>query len=138
MNNTGGKIQKFSFKKEERLSSRKIIDDLFTEGESFFTNQVKVIYLFKPVPSKFPVQAAFSVGKKSFKKAVQRNLIKRRMREAYRNKKHILYHQLGEKQMAIFFIYGGKAIPEYSQIDEAMSKGIQRLIKVISSKKKEG
>lgn len=58
------------------------------------------------------------------------------MREAYRLKKHILYEHLGEKQMALFFIFGGKVIPEYQQIEEAMNKGIQRLIKVISSKNK--
>lgn len=135
MNNTDEKIQRFSFKKEERLCSRKIIDSLFTEGKSFFTNQVKIIYLMMPVPSKFPVQAAFSVGKKNFKKAVERNLIKRRMREAYRRNKHLLYEHLGERQMAVFFLYGGKTIPEYQQIEDAIRNGIQKLIKTSSTEK---
>ncbi len=126
---------KLTFKKEERLCSKKVIDKLFSEGESFLSFPVKIIFLETIIPSKFPVQAGFSVGKKNFKSAVQRNLIKRKMREAYRLNKNEFYKKAGEKQLAVFFIFIGKTIPEYQNIETAFKKGLNKLIKEISKNK---
>jgi ribonuclease P protein component len=126
----------FSFKKEERLSSKKVIDRLFSEGDSFLTFPIKVVFLEIPNYSKSPLQAAFSVGKRNFKLAVHRNQIKRKIREAYRLNKHILYKELGEKQLAIFFIFIGKTIPDFKLIEKAMKKAMEKLIKEIKSNKK--
>jgi ribonuclease P protein component len=126
--NTGGGSVKFSFKKDERLCSKKIIDRLFLEGKSFFVYPVKIVYLETKIPTNSPAQAAFSVAKRNFKRAVQRNLIKRRMREVYRLNKMRLYDKIGEKQVAVFFIYTGKTILEYNQIESAIIKGIKMLI----------
>ena len=117
----------FSFHKNERLCSKKVIDKLFAEGKSVFVYPLKIIYLETQLPFKNKVQAGFTVGKRNFKKAVQRNLIKRRMREAYRLNKQKLYDNTGEKQLALFIIYTGKTISEYKQIETAIIKGIKKL-----------
>ena len=121
----------FSFKKEERLCSKKIIDKLFSEGESFLVFPLKFVFLKTSLPSKFPVQTGFSVGKRTFKKAVQRNLIKRKMRETYRLNKHNFYENAGENQTALFIIFIGKTIPEYKLVEDAMKKGLKKLLKEI-------
>lgn len=118
----------FSFNKAERLCSKKIMDKLFTEGKTIFVFPVKIVYLETSLFSNFPVQAAFTVGKRNFKRAVQRNLIKRRMREAYRLNKHKIYVDIGEKQVAVFFIYTGKTISEYKQIESSVKKGLKKLL----------
>ena len=128
-----GRKKKLSFSKEERLSSKKVIDKLFSEGESFLAFPLKIVFFKTELPSKYPVQAAFSVGKRNFKLAVQRNLIKRKIRESYRLNKHYLYDSLGDNQIALFFIYIGKDIPEYKQIETAMKNSIERLIREFSS-----
>jgi len=130
--NTGNAPIKLTFHKEERLCSKKIIERLFLEGKTFLIFPIKVVYIQSTVPSKFPVQAGFSVGKKIFKRAVHRNFIKRRMREAYRLNKNELYLQMGDKQMAVFFIFVGKTIPEYALIESTMKKSIKKLINEIS------
>jgi ribonuclease P protein component len=132
--NTGGKID-FSFQKAERLCSKKIIDKLFQEGKSIFVFPVKIIYLETQLSSAFPVQAAFTVGKRNFKRAVQRNLIKRRMREAYRLNKSNFYTEIEEKQVAVFFIFTGKTIPEYNQIEVAVKKGMKKLLSELKASK---
>lgn len=124
----------FSFKKEERLCSKKTIDKLFTEGETFLAYPVKIVFLKTQHPGIFPVKAGFSVGKRNFKKAVQRNLIKRKMREAYRLNKPELYKKLGENQLAVFFIFIGKTVPEYAVVEAGVKKGIKKLIQVVSDK----
>ena len=122
-----------SFRKEERLCSKKIIEKLFLEGKTIFVFPLKIIYIETTLPSEYQVQAAFSVGKKIFKKAVARNLIKRRMREAYRLNKNELYGKLGEKQIAVFFIFTGKTVSDYKEVEVSVKKGIKKLIKETSS-----
>lgn len=132
-NNTGEKD--FSFQKAERLCSKKIMDKLFQEGKTIFVFPVKIVYLESKLPSDYPVQAAFTVGKRNFKRAVQRNLIKRRMREVYRLNKSKLYDEIGDKQVAVFFIFTGKTIPEYNQIEIAVKKGMKKLISELKASK---
>ena len=131
-NISGGKVD-FSFHKAERLCSKKIMDKLFQEGKTIFVFPVKIVYLEIQLTSKYPVQAAFTVGKRNFKRAVQRNLIKRRMREAYRLNKSKFYNEIGEKQVAVFFIFTGKTIPEYKQIETSIKKGTKKLLAELSS-----
>jgi len=124
--NKNVEIAKSAYKKEERLCSKKIIDKLFSEGESFLSYPLKIVYLEYKLPTRFIAQAAFSVSKKNFKRAVKRNLLKRRMRECYRTNKYSLYKNC-DKQLAVFFIYVGKEIEEYKKIEAVMKNALLRL-----------
>ena len=126
----------FTFKKDERLCSKILIDRIFAEGDTFLTYPLKIAFVELEHSSKSQVVAAFTVGKRNFKLAVQRNHIKRKICEAYRLNKHVLYTGLGEKRLAVFFIFIGKKIPDYTQIESAMKKGIDKLLIEIDSNKK--
>ena len=80
-----------------------------------------------------PVQAAFSVPKRNFKRAHDRNYLKRRMRETYRFHKHQLYDpvNLNEEKLALMIVYIGKDILQFQELNIAMSKAITRLLKEI-------
>lgn len=128
--------ERFTLKKEERLKSRKIIQQLFKEGKSFPVSPFRVIYIVKEDPEA-NLKAAFSVSSKSFKKAVDRNRVKRLMRESYRLQKNILEKELIEKQrnLMIFFIYTGKELPQYPLVFEKMGTAIFRLKEIIKTNK---
>ena len=123
-------MQEFTFHKEERLCSQKIIGDLFTSGESFLAYPLKVVFLKTDIPESSPVQAAFTVSKRNFKHAVKRNLLKRRMREAYRLNKPGFYAELAARniQLAIMFVYVGKDITEFSAIEKGMLSAFKKLL----------
>jgi ribonuclease P protein component len=122
--------RRYTLKKEERLCSKKGIDKLFSEGGSFLSFPLKIIYLHTELPVKNKVQIGFSVSKKNFKRAVHRNLLKRRMREAYRLNKHLLVENGTEKQMAIFVIFIGKEILNYKTIEQSMTKALIKCSKI--------
>ena len=124
----------FSFRKNEKLCSKKVIDRLFAEGKSVFAFPLKFVYLETGLTTATPAQAGFAVSKKNFKKAVQRNLIKRRMREAYRLHKPDFYEALKEKQVAVFFVYTAKEIADYAVIESAIIKGLKKLVREIQPK----
>ncbi len=120
----------FTFKKKEKLSSRKTIDRLFKEGKAFLVFPVRVQFMATDLPEEVPVQALFSVPKKRFRRAVTRNLFKRRMREAYRLNKQELYDVLLSRnlQIAVAFIFVAKEESDYQVIEKGMNKAISRLI----------
>jgi ribonuclease P protein component len=132
--NRTGSQSGFSFGKNERLCSKKVIDKLFAEGKPVFVFPLKMVYLETGLRTKTPAQAGFAVSKKNFKRAVQRNLIKRRMREAYRLNKQPFYIDLNEKQVAIFFVFTGKEITDYTVIESAIKKGLRKIIREIQPK----
>ncbi len=80
------------------------------------------------------MQATFSVSSKNFKKAVDRNRIKRLMREAYRLQKALLSESLEENQknLVVFIIYNGNTLPEFDDISEKMGEALKQLLKIIS------
>lgn len=112
-----------SFGKEEKLKSRKRIEQLFSEGKSVKAYPVIAVFLLNE-DSVIHSQVGFSVSKKRFKKAVDRNLVKRRMREAYRLNKEILSES---GTVSMMFIYVGKTIPEYAEVEKSVVKALKKL-----------
>jgi ribonuclease P protein component len=126
--------RRFGFSKAERLKSRKQIDHLFAGGKAFSVFPVRVIYNFTAAENA-GLQAGVTASKKHFKRAVDRNRIKRLLREAYRLQKEELYLQAKEagKAGAVFFIYTDKTIADFETIKTAMAKCLQRLSKGLQS-----
>ncbi len=114
----------FRFPKSKKLKSRKTIELLFAEGKSVTKFPIKVFYL--PIESAKKNQAGFAVAKRNFKSAVDRNRIKRQLREAYRLQKHLLKIE-DDSQFALFFLYLGKEKLEYSSIEKAMAVLLEKI-----------
>ncbi len=125
-----------TFHKSERLCSRKAITSLFEAGNSFYTPLYKIVWSETPSPVESPAQAAFSVSKKGFRKATERNLVRRRMREAYRKNKQTLYDHLAALGIRINFIiiFRENKIPDYGTIEKSMVEMIAKLCLEMSEK----
>jgi ribonuclease P protein component len=111
-----------TFNKQERLCSKKQMELLFSKGKSKLIHPVKLVWLKTPVDLKYPAQTMFVVPKRQFKKAKDRNKLKRRMREAYRLNKSLFYELLNKSEIKIIasFIFVGKDIEEYAVIEKAI------------------
>jgi ribonuclease P protein component len=120
---------RYFFRKEDKLKSRKVIELLFNKGNSFSNFPFKVIWL--PENRDSILQAGIGVSSKYFKKATDRNRIKRLMREAYRLQKKTLEEHLQEKQLylSVFILYIGKELPEYEVVYKKFGTILNRLIK---------
>ena len=118
-----------TFTKEERLRSKILIKKLFDEGEKWNYFPFRIIVLKCPAPSKYPVQLLISVPRSLYKKAVDRNRIKRLIREAYRKSKYLLYESPEENQiqMLVCIQYTAKEIPSFQMIQEKINVLLQRL-----------
>ena len=123
-------MEEFTLKKEERLCSQKIIGELFASGESFLAYPLKVVFLKTDNSQSFPVLAAFTVSKRNFKRAVKRNLLKRRMREAYRLNKPAFQDEIALKSLnlVLMFVYVGKDIAEYPVIEKGMKSAFRKML----------
>jgi ribonuclease P protein component len=127
--------KQYTLGKQERLKSRKTIDLLFKAGKSFSIFPLRVIYqLPKPRLNTTggKLQAGFTVGNKHFKKATDRNRIRRLMREAYRLQKNLLHAQLSEngEELNVFFVYTAKEKTTYETILAKMKLALDRLSKI--------
>ena len=126
-------MTRHTFHRSERLKSKKEIDQLFSgQSPSFGQYPLRLVWCPRTAAkSDFPVQTGFSVPKRRFKHAVTRNLIKRRMREAYRLHKHRLYDGLTDEptRYSWMLLYVGKEIHSYESIEQATLKIIRRFLK---------
>jgi ribonuclease P protein component len=125
--------KQFTFGKQERLKSRKIIEQLFSEGKKFMVSPFRVFYLFDEKKNS-PLQFGVGVSTKNFKKAVDRNRIKRIIREAYRLQKLPLQEKLKEKKIRLnlFFIYNGKDLPEYKETYSTIGLILDKMHKIMN------
>ena len=117
-------MRKYTFQKEERLNKEIWIQELFKRGSSFHLYPFKVLYLPNPNQDSKIHQVMISVSSRKFKRAVDRNLIKRRIREAYRlNKQNISPAQ----PLLIAYIYIAKEILPSSVIHEKLPLTVETL-----------
>lgn len=126
--------KQFTLGKEERLKSRKQIELLFSKGKRFSNTPFRVHYLFNESANP-TLQFGVGVSTKNFKRAVDRNRIKRLVRETYRLQKITLQQKVKEKkgQLNVFFIYTGKEMPEYKEVFVNMNKILDKLCHIIDS-----
>jgi len=121
----------YTFRKEEKLCSQKIIGEIFLSGTSFLCYPLKVVWKYEELLTSFPAQVVFSVPKRLFKRAHDRNLLKRQLREVYRYQKQELYQslELNNRKIAVMIVYIAKEQLEFGQIEGAMAKVVAKLKK---------
>jgi len=121
-------LQSCRLYRQERLKQKKSIQLLFSEGKTkkFFP---LALYFRHYEPEKFPFhQLLISVPKKHFKKSVVRNKIKRRIQEAYRQHKHLMYNKTGGLPFLLGYVYLSKNVQSYKSIEEQVINSIHYLL----------
>ena len=107
--------------KQERLKSKKLIEKLYAEGDSVKTFPLRLMYVQTAHTSEFPCQVGVSVAKRNYKLAVDRNRLKRLMRETYRLQKQIVYNNL-DKPYVFMISYIGREEIKYEDLYLKMEK----------------
>jgi ribonuclease P protein component len=142
--------KQFTLGKNERLKSRKQIEQLFSEGKKFTVTAFRVFYLIRETlnnqhsmiskgPAGLPwrvhadnIQFAVGVSSKNFKRAVDRNRIKRLTKEAYRLQNNELKEKLIKtgRQLNVFFIYTAKELPDFYLVKDKVAVALKKLLKL--------
>ncbi len=113
----------FTYKKNEKIKSKKAVDQIFTNGKSISAYPLRLVF----VKTNTSLKVGVSVSKRNFKNAVHRNRIKRLLREAYRLNKSVLYdNQLTD--YAFMIIYSHKDMPDFELINEKTKKLFHKFI----------
>jgi ribonuclease P protein component len=121
--------------RHERLKSRKAIEGLMADAHTFHFFPVRVLYRISPAIRPEPLEVCTSVSKRKFKHAVDRNLLKRQMREAWRTKKQELRQALSDAgfQMDVMLIYTSKEFEEFAKINKKILLALERLVAEVKS-----
>ncbi|MFT3982193.1 MAG: ribonuclease P protein component [Ferruginibacter sp.] len=125
---------RYRLTKNDKLKSRKAIEHLFANGKSFSLFPFRVVWELTDADE--GLKAGVSASSRSFKKATDRNRVKRLMREAYRLSKNDLSLSLkdNDRGMKIFFLFQGRELPEYHLLKEKMEAALKKLIKLSNGK----
>ena len=120
--------EKRTLSRGESLKSRGSIDRLFKNGKNIKSGPIVLLYNVEPLDD-FPVKIGVSVPKRRFKKAVDRNRLKRQIREVYRLHQNPLYSLMKEqqKQLSVFFIYRGSETFNYKALEGKIIVTLSRL-----------
>ncbi len=118
------------FGKAYKLCSKKVIGDLFKEGKQLRTYPFSVHYKIQSLEENIPFQVVFAAPKRNFKRAHDRNYIKRLMRETLRKEKSSLEALLKEQnhQLAFFILYNQRELPNYEVMEKGMRKFLSKLL----------
>jgi ribonuclease P protein component len=124
----------YTLGKDQRLKSRKLIDRVFLKGKSFNLFPYRVWYLLEAAgPGR--LQAGFGASRRNFKRAVDRNRIKRLTREAYRLQKGPLRQIIEGRKLTLclFFIYTGKELPDHRLVSAKVGVALEKIVKEVGS-----
>ena len=124
---------KFTYTKKEKLKSKKLIDLLFTEGKSVSAYPLRLVYLQTTFNDQAQIKTGVSVSKRNFKTAVDRNRIKRLMRESYRLNQANYFNNI-TTQYAFMILYIGKEKPTFTQIETKMKQMFEKFLSKVSEK----
>ncbi len=111
----------FTYGKKDKLKSKKLIEQLFSEGKSVAAYPLRLVYLKMETDGVGQQKVGVSVSKRNFKKAVDRNKIKRLLREAYRLSRNDYFNN-SSPSYALMILYIGKEIPKFVSVEKKMKQ----------------
>ncbi|MDR1673000.1 MAG: ribonuclease P protein component [Bacteroidales bacterium] len=113
--------------KDERLHGKRAIDELFGSGNRLFVYPYKALWVEVATTAVFPCSFAVSIPKRRFKHAVDRNLLKRRTREAFRVNKHILNDMKQGQQIRLMLVYVSDRLLPFGEMESSIQQILQHL-----------
>lgn len=127
-------LRRNTFRKLERLVSRKAFETLVREGTSVHHAPIRLTWHFQTLSTGYPAATAFTVPKRNFRRAVDRNHIKRLMREAFRKNKAAVYALLTQqgRETAMLFVYTGRSLPDYQEVEKQINRCLHQLSRHLS------
>ena len=125
---------KFTYKKKDKLKSRKLIEKLFDEGKSVTVFPLRMLYLKTTHENGSVIKTGVSVSKRNFKKAVDRNRVKRLLREAYRLNKPEYFKNI-TTPYALMILYIGKDANDFNSVNENLKLLLSAFLEKTSNEK---
>lgn len=122
---------KFTFHKKDKLKSKKLIEKLFLEGRSISVYPLRLVYLKTEHSDDAKIKAGVSVSKRNFRKAVERNRIKRLLREAYRLNKATIFNNI-TTSYALMILYIGKDGTDFASINTKLKQLLSNFTEKVS------
>ncbi|TXE19139.1 ribonuclease P protein component [Psychroserpens burtonensis] len=121
----------FSYSKKEKLKSQKLIEQLFSEGKSVSAYPLRMVYLKSNFDEDTQFKTGVTVSKRNLKKAVDRNRIKRLLREAYRLNKSEYFNNISSCY-TLMILYIGKDKTDFDSVNKKMKQLLETFSKKVS------